>query len=81
MMRACVIVILCFVVSACVTSPTSEPLGAYADEPQEIICRKEKPTGSNRPVTVCRAAPGILDKEDTKRDMKDLQRQSEQLNR
>ena len=81
MMRACVIVILCFIVSACVTSPLYEPLSVVAGEQQEIICKKEKPTGSNRPVTVCRAAPGILDKEATQRDMKVLQRQSEQLNR
>jgi len=76
MMKASVVVVLCLIVSGCVVNPHSLPPTA-ADVP--VICEKEKPTGSNRPVTVCRAVPGVLDGEDTKRDMRVIQRQSEQL--
>jgi hypothetical protein len=50
----------------------------YGDD-QELTCRKEKPTGSNRPVTVCRRNTGEFEKEQVKRDMHVLKRQSEQL--
>jgi hypothetical protein len=83
-MKASVVVILSLIVSACVVqsnSPTPVPasvVGAPA-EPQAVVCKKEKPTGSNRPVRVCRAVAGVLDREQTERGMRVLQRQSEIL--
>jgi hypothetical protein len=82
MMKALVILFLSVVLSGCVFQPkTPEEIAAApfdrAGEPQ-IVCQKEKPTGSNRPVTVCREMPDALDREQTKRDMRVLQRQSEQ---
>ena len=46
---------------------------------QKVSCKKEKPTGSNRPVMVCRPVPGAVDRELTNRDMSILHRQSEAL--
>lgn len=77
-MKNFVIVIMILIVSGCVVKPPLDgPI--VAREEQRVICKKEKPTGSNRPVKVCRAAPGVLDREDTERDMRVIQRQSEQL--
>lgn len=77
MMKSVVVVILGLVASGCVANSYSPPLAA---ENAAVVCKKEKPTGSNRPVEVCRAVAGVLDKEGTKRDMSVLQRQSEILN-
>jgi len=77
-MKVSAIVILSLIVSGCVTKPNlAAPI--VASEEQRVICQKEKPTGSNRLVKVCRAVPGVLDREDTERDMRVIQRQSEQL--
>jgi len=78
-------VFLALVVSGCVSqSYSSAPMPASvageSSEPNAVICRMEKPTGSNRPVKVCRPAYGPLDDEQTTRDMRVLQRQSELLN-
>ena len=83
-MRAPFSLFLGLVLSGCVFQPkTPEQIAAEpfrpVEEPQ-VVCRKEKPTGSNRPVTVCREVPTAIDREDTKRDMNVLQRQSEQIN-
>ena len=83
-MKALVIAVLAFVMSGCVTGSYSSPSVASNStgvdgDPPSLVCRMEKPTGSNRPVKVCRAAPGVFDKEDTRRDMGVLQRQSEIL--
>ncbi len=76
MMKASLVVILSFIAGGCVVNPHAPvPTAANA----EVVCKKEKPTGSNRPVTVCRPVSGALDQEDTKRDMGVLQRQSEKL--
>jgi hypothetical protein len=75
MMKGFVVVVLSLIVSGCAASPYS-PVATTADVP--VICKKEKPTGSNRPVTVCRPVPGVLEREDTTRDMRILQRQTEQ---
>ena len=75
-MKASVIVILGFVVSGCVASPHTM-VAAETDE--QVVCKMEKPTGSNRPVKICRPVGGVLDQEETKRDMGVLQRQSEIL--
>ena len=76
MMKASVVVVLCLIVSGCAVNPHPLP-PTVADVP--VICKKEKPTGSNRPVNVCRAVPGVMDRENTERDMRGLQRQSEQF--
>jgi hypothetical protein len=83
-MRAIFLLFPGLVMSGCVLQPpTPEEIAAApfdrVEEPQ-IVCRKEKPTGSNRPVTVCREVPDALDRQQTKRDMKVLKRQSELLN-
>lgn len=83
-MKASVVFFLGLVASGCAVQPeTPEAIAAApfkpAVEPPQIICKKEKPTGSNRPVTVCREVASALDQEQTKRDMRVLQRQSEQL--
>ena len=84
-MKASVVVILSLIVSACVVhskSPAPGPTNVVGDAPEQqaVVCKKEKPTGSNRPVRVCRAMPGVLEREQTERDMRDLHRQSEILN-
>lgn len=84
MVRASLVVILSLTVSACVgqsKSPAPDPTNLVGDAPEQqaVICKKEKPTGSNRPVTVCRPVPGVLDREQAKRDARVLQRQSEIL--
>ena len=84
-MKASVVVILSLIVSACVvhSKPSAPgPTNVVADTPEQqtVVCKKEKPTGSNRPVTVCRAVPGLLEREQTERDMRVLHRQSEILN-
>jgi len=63
-------------VAAADESAADESVGSNA-----VICKMEKPTGSNRPVRVCRAEPGPLDDEQTERDLRALQRQSELLNK
>jgi len=83
-MRTPVVIFLGLVVSGCVAQPeTPESIAAAPFdgpvEPPQIVCKKEKPTGSNRAVTVCREVPGVLDRERTRRDMSVLQRQSEQV--
>lgn len=76
-MKESSIIFLSLIVSGCAVEPDlTAPIVASA--PQTVICKMEKPTGSNRPVKVCRPAPGQLDRENTKRDMRVIQRQSEQ---
>ena len=71
-------------VIGCATQPESaeaiaaESFASTGDAPR-IVCKKEKPTGSNRPVRVCRQVGDPLDQEETRRDMRVLQRQSEAL--
>ena len=82
-MRAPVLLISSLVVSGCIAQPqTPEAIAAAPfdteSEPQ-IVCRKEKPTGSNRPVTVCREVASALDRENTRKDLDVLQRQADQL--
>jgi hypothetical protein len=84
MMRAPVLLSLSLIVSGCIAQPQPPEAVAAAPfdgtvEPPQIVCRKEKPTGSNRPVTVCREVQSALDRENTRRDMNVLQRQSELL--
>ncbi|MCH9694123.1 MAG: hypothetical protein K0U72_06400 [Gammaproteobacteria bacterium] len=75
-MKAAAVIFLGFVLSGCVTSSV-EP--ALAADNRQVVCKMEKPTGSNRPVKVCRVAADALDHENTKRDMGVLQRQSDIL--
>ena len=84
MMRTPVAIFLSLVLGGCVAQPeTPETIAAApfdgSVEPPQIVCKKEKPTGSNRPVTVCREVAGPLDREQTRHDMSVLQRQSEQV--
>ena len=76
MMKATLIVIVGLALSGCVTNSNSP---AYAEANADVVCRMEKPTGSNRPVKVCRAVGDAIDQENTKRDMGVLQRQSDIL--
>ncbi|MDJ0712176.1 MAG: hypothetical protein QNJ14_17430 [Woeseiaceae bacterium] len=83
-MRVPVVVAVGHFASGCVAQPQSPDAIAAAPfdrevEPAEIVCKMEKPTGSNRPVKVCREVPGALDREQTKRDMNVLKRQTENL--
>jgi hypothetical protein len=85
-MKELIAVFLTLVVSGCAGQPYSPapmPVGVAGEpnEPNEVVCRMERPTGSNRPVKVCRAASGPLDDEQTTRDMRVLQRQTELLNK
>ena len=74
-MKAFVIFFLSLVATGCAVPPH---MAAISSEPEgEVACHKEKPTGSNRPVVVCRPVAGILDEEQTKRDMREIQQQSE----
>jgi hypothetical protein len=74
-MNGFMVVVLGLIVSGCAAGPHS-PIDTMADVP--VICKKEKPTGSHVPVNVCRPVPGVFDREDTERDMRVIQRQSEQ---
>ena len=83
-MRTPVLLSLGIVMSGCIAQPpASEAIAAASLDdpiaPPEVVCKKEKPTGSNRPVTVCREVQSALDQEHTRRDMKVLQRQSDVL--
>ena len=83
-MRAPVVFFLGFIVSGCaITSPDPDAIAAAPfhsePDPPKIVCKMEKPTGSNRPVKVCREVPSELDQEQTKRDMNVLKRQTEAL--
>ena len=83
-MKSSVVVILSLIVSGCVVqsnSPTPVPTSVVEvpAEPRAVVCKKEKPTGSNRPVRVCRAVAGVFDREETERDMSVLHRQSDVL--
>lgn len=85
-MRTPVVVFLGLVVSGCAAQPetpesvAAAPIGTAAEAPR-IVCKKEKPTGSNRPVTVCREVLGALDQEQSRHDLRTLQRQSDALKR
>jgi len=83
-MRTSVVVFLGLLVSGCAAQPeTPEAIAAapFGDAPEapQIVCKKEKPTGSNRPVTVCREVAGAIDQEQAKRDVRVLQRQADIL--
>ena len=84
MMRIPVVFFVGLILSGCAAQPetpesvAAAPIGDAPEAPR-IVCKKEKPTGSNRPVKVCREVGGPLDQEQTRRDMSVLQRQSEQL--
>lgn len=84
-MKGLIVVFLTLLASGCASQsyssePTPVSVAGESIDPNAVVCRMEKPTGSNRPVKVCRPAPGALDDEQTMRDMRFLQRQSEQLN-
>ncbi len=84
-MRAIVVFSLGLFMSGCAVQPDSPEAIAAAPldgpaQPAKIVCKMEKPTGSNRRVQVCREVPGKLDRELTRRDMDLLQRQTEATN-
>lgn len=80
-MRVSVVVFLSLVVSACVVNPhPAEPFAANVAQTNEegsVVCKLEKPTGSNRPVRVCRAVQGSLEREETQREIRHIHEQSE----
>lgn len=78
-MKTLTIVLLTIVVSGCAANQYSIPVASAEDA--QVVCKKEKPTGSNRPVKVCRPVSDAIDQEETKRDMRVLQNQSEMINR
>ncbi|RZV37398.1 MAG: hypothetical protein EX272_05445 [Chromatiales bacterium] len=83
-MRISVVFLVGLILSGCAAQPeTAETIAAAplesGVEPPKIVCKKEKPTGSNRPIEVCRQVAGAFDEEQTKRDMRVLQRQADQL--
>lgn len=85
-MKAAIIVALAVAVSACATQPeepatASALLSAPEREESQVVCKRVKPTGSNRRVKVCREVGDAIDAEHTRRDMQTLQRQSEIINR
>ncbi len=63
--------------------PMATNISGQMDIPGEpkVVCRKEKPTGSNRPRKVCRRISDEITKNKAQRDVKVLQRQSEILHR
>ncbi len=71
--------------SGCAVQPDSPeaiaaaPFDGPVQQPK-VVCKMEKPTGSNRPVQVCREVASALDRELTRRDMDLLQRQTEATN-
>ncbi len=80
-MKATFVIFTGLILTGCaLQAPTPEEIAAApfndAVEPQ-IVCKMEKPTGSNRPVQVCREVPSALDREQTRRDMGVLKRQTE----
>ena len=82
-MKVPVVFFLGLIVSGCAVQPEPETVAAApfedASEAPRIVCKREKPTGSNRPVKVCREVAGALDREQARRDMGVLQRQADQL--
>ena len=82
MVRTLVVFSLGLFLSGCVAQPeapeavAAAPSDGPAQQPR-IVCRKEKPTGSNRPVNVCREVSSAVDREYTRKDMDMLQRQTE----
>ncbi len=81
-MKTTVILLSSFLLGGCV-SQSAAPGSAEAslsgpiDSEPPVVCKKEKPTGSNRPVVVCRQVAGAIDREQTERDVRVLQRQTE----
>jgi hypothetical protein len=80
-MKGPVLLFLGLVLSGCVLQPpTPEEIAARpfnAIEEPAVVCRKEKPTGSNRVMMVCRDVPNAEDQMHTKRTMQRMKRQSE----
>ena len=84
MMRGAIVLLFGLIASGCATQPESaEEIAAQAlastGEDPRIVCKKEKPTGSNRPIKVCRQVSDPIDREHVRRDMGVLQRQTEAL--
>lgn len=81
-MKALIPVALTIFVGACASQP-EEPQTASAilsvpeRAEQQVVCTRQKPTGSNRRVKVCRPVGDAIADEHTRRDMQKLQRQSE----
>ena len=63
--------------------PMATNISDQMDIPREpkVVCRRERPTGSNRPRKVCRTVPDEITKNNAQHDVKVLQRQTEILNR
>jgi hypothetical protein len=80
-MKRPILLSLGLVLSGCfLQPPTPEEIAARpfnSFEEPAVVCRKEKPTGSNRVVMVCREVPNAEDQLQTKRTMQRLKRQSE----
>lgn len=81
-MRVVIPVALAIVVGGCAAQPEEQPTASALlsvperEEPQ-IVCTRQKPTGSNRRVKVCKEVGDAIADEHTRRDMQKLQRQSE----
>ena len=85
-MKAYIPVALMIVVSACASQPEEQPTASALlevpdrEEPK-VVCTRQKPTGSNRRIKVCREVGDAIADEHTRRDMQKLQRQSEMISR
>ena len=81
MLRVSVVVFLSAILSACVVNPhPPERLAANVTERSadgSVVCKLEKPTGSNRPVRVCRLVAGSMEREETQRKIRHIHEQSE----
>ncbi len=80
-MRALSILPMGLILSGCIVQPqTPEQIAALpfdsSPEPQ-VVCRREKPTGSNRVQTICRRVLTTEEEARTLNDMRRMQRQSE----
>ena len=85
-MRVVVPVAFAIVFSGCAAQPEEEPtastlLSVPEREEPKVVCTRQKPTGSNRRVKVCKEVGDAIDAEHTRRDMQTLKRQSEMINR
>lgn len=84
-MKAVILTALAVVISGCAAQPEEPPtasalMSAPDREEPQVVCKREKPTGSNRRIKVCRQVGDAIDDEQTRRDMQTLQRQSELIN-
>ena len=85
-MKLTAILLLGLLAAGCVTDERASGTAGVQivnvdGQPVEVVCRREKPTGSNRPVKVCRRVATTLEREKAKRDVRAMQRQNDGIGR